>query len=144
MKRVQALLCTGTSVFGLLLGGCNAIPGYAEYNAAAHVLALEGIEEYKKYHDDKRDASLLLLCDTSVGALAREPNTNTREFIYWLCSNGQPLPGRFTGIGNLGAGAGSATYMPPRNPVTNPIGATPGIPDSTPGKIVLTPPVPTS
>ena len=84
----------------LLLGGCNAIPGYAEYRVAARALAQEGIAEYRQYHDDKAAVSLLLLCDNTVGAVARMPDAAARSFILFHC-----------GGGALPAGAGSAVFM---------------------------------
>lgn len=93
-------------IAALLLGGCNAIPGYAEYNAAARALALEGVAEYKQFHDDERAALLAALCNTTVGSVSRESDWAARQFILSHCGV-TALPASMTG------GPGSAMYMGP-------------------------------
>lgn len=88
----------------LLLGGCNAIPGYAEYNAAARALALEAVQEYKQFHDDERAALLAALCNTTVGSVSREADWQARQFILAHCGV-NALPASMTG------GAGAAVFM---------------------------------
>ena len=87
------------------VSGCNAIPGYAEYNAAAKTLALEGIKEYQSFHDDARNVWLLVGCDTSIGSLSREPDPIVREFLLR-----NPRCPTMTTSG-LGGSMGSAVYM---------------------------------
>ena len=92
---------------GLLgTGGCNAIPGYAEYNAAARALALEAVQEYKQFHDDERAALLAALCNTTVGSVSRESDWAARQFILSHCGV-TALPASMTG------GPGSAVTMSP-------------------------------
>lgn len=94
------------AVLLLGLGGCNAIPGYAEYNAAARALALEAVQEYKDFHDDERAALLAALCNTTVGSVSRESDWAARQFILAHCGV-NVLPATMTG------GAGSAVSMRP-------------------------------
>ena len=93
----------------LLLGGCNAIPGYAEYNAAAHTLAQEGLDEYRRFHDDTRNTWVLMGCNQTIGSISREPNALIREFLLR-----NPACPTVNTMG-LGGSVGSATFMPPRS-----------------------------
>lgn len=106
IKRIRRYL--GHATLGLallLLGACNAIPGYSEYNAAAHALALEGIGEYQKFHDDARQTWLMVGCDTSIGSISREPNALVKEFLLRnpLCPT--------VNVMGLGGSTGAATFM---------------------------------
>ena len=75
------------------LAGCSMVPYYSEVKAAADAGIATAVQDRQDFNDKRLAVNLAALCDSSIGAVNRHPDTSVRDFIDRLCGgDGQGIP----------------------------------------------------
>ena len=81
-----------TVVAALLASGCSMVPYYSEVKAVADAGIATAVQDRKEFNDKKLAINLVVLCDSSIGAVNRYPDAGVRDFIDRLCGgDGQAI-----------------------------------------------------
>jgi len=72
-------------IAGLVLSGCSAIPGYEAFKIGARGLTEQTVEERQGYNDLKADVVTAVLCDMSLGAYGRLPESDVKRGVALIC-----------------------------------------------------------
>jgi len=72
--------------------GCSMVPYYSEVKAVADAGIATAVRDRREFNDKKLAVNLAALCDSSVGAVNRYPDSRVRDFIDRLCGgDGQSI-----------------------------------------------------
>lgn len=72
------------------LTGCSMVPYYSQVKAVADTGIASAMRDRKEYNDKKLAVNLAALCDSSIGAVNRHPDSAARDFINRLCGGEGP------------------------------------------------------
>jgi hypothetical protein len=67
------------------LVGCSMVPYYSEVKAVADAGIATAVQDRKEFNDKKLAINLVALCDSSIGAVNRHPDSSVRDFVNRLC-----------------------------------------------------------